>query len=431
MQNQMNFNRGVVRPIQAFNDAGELLRGYYGNFLVVVFVGVLLIGIGSMIPLAPLTAPLMCGIYLCLFNRIRGQSFEVGTLFKGFEHFGPSFIASLFYSLPMMIVSVISSITIQISMGGISYYIESLKLDKNPKPSAEEVFPVLIGALGSFFGVLSIVIIATMIISIVLRLIIIFAYPLIVEHKMDGMAAVKLSCRAMLGNIFGVVAMMIFEIFLIFAGIMFFYVGVFLVLPFIHAAWFCAYRRVFAPMSETNLWTPQGTSKAGRNLLIGTILMFILSITGLSLGGFFIYQSVSAAIEKAKIDRENKIRQQPNTVAPTSNPTPAPVYPSNNSSSNSKVPNTISGGVLNSKATNLIQPPYPPAAKAVHASGAVNVQVTIDEQGNVISASAVSGHALLRAAAEQAARASKFEPTILSGKAVKVTGIIVYNFVSE
>ena len=351
MQNQINFNRGVVRPIQVFNDAGELLRGYYGNFLIVVFVGMLLIGLGSMIPLAPLTAPLMCGIYLCLFNRIRGQSFEVGTLFKGFEHFGPSFIASLFYSLPMMIVSVISSIVIQISMGGISYYIDSLKLDKNPKPTPEEVFPVLIGALGSFFGVLSIVIIATMIISIALRLIIIFAYPLIVEHKMDGIAAVKLSCRAMLGNIFGIAAMMIFEIFLVFAGIMFFYVGVFFVLPFIHAAWFCAYRRVFAPMSETNLWTPQGTSKAGRNLLLGAILMFILSITGLSLGGFFLYQTVSAAIEKAKIDRENKIKQQPNTVDPTSNPTPAPVYPSN--SSNSDHTHTVSGGVLNSKAIDI------------------------------------------------------------------------------
>ena len=84
---------------------------------------------------------------------------------------------------------------------------------------------------------------------------------------------------------------------------------------------------------------------------------------------------------------------------------------------------------MNGKATNLVKPEYPPAAKAVRASGAVNVQVTIDEQGNVISASAVSGHPLLRAAAEKAARESKFAPTMLSGKAVKVTGVVVYNFV--
>ena len=92
-------------------------------------------------------------------------------------------------------------------------------------------------------------------------------------------------------------------------------------------------------------------------------------------------------------------------------------------------PKTISGGVVNGKATNLVKPPYPAAARAVRAAGAVNVQVTIDENGNVISASAVSGHPLLRAAAVQAARSSKFSPTMLSGQAVKVTGVIVYNFV--
>lgn len=91
--------------------------------------------------------------------------------------------------------------------------------------------------------------------------------------------------------------------------------------------------------------------------------------------------------------------------------------------------NVINGGVLNGKAKNLVKPAYPPAARAVKASGAVNVQVTIDEQGNIISAGSVSGHPLLRQAAEEAARASIFEPTLLEGQPVKVTGVIVYNFV--
>ncbi len=73
---------------------------------------------------------------------------------------------------------------------------------------------------------------------------------------------------------------------------------------------------------------------------------------------------------------------------------------SEQSPSNSSV-KTISGGVVNGKARNLAVPAYPAAAKAVDASGAVNVQVTIDENGDVVSANAVSGHPLLRAAAEQ------------------------------
>jgi TonB family protein len=88
----------------------------------------------------------------------------------------------------------------------------------------------------------------------------------------------------------------------------------------------------------------------------------------------------------------------------------------------------ISGGVLNGKAVSLAKPVYPAAARAVGAAGAVNVKVTVDEEGNVISTEAVSGHPLLQEAAKQAAQQSKFNPTLLSGQAVKVTGIIVYNF---
>ncbi len=87
------------------------------------------------------------------------------------------------------------------------------------------------------------------------------------------------------------------------------------------------------------------------------------------------------------------------------------------------------GAVLNGKAISLAKPEFPAAAKAVRASGAVNVRVTIDEEGNVVSAAAISGHPLLRQASEQAARASRFSPTTLSGQAVKVTGVIVYNFI--
>jgi TonB family protein len=104
---------------------------------------------------------------------------------------------------------------------------------------------------------------------------------------------------------------------------------------------------------------------------------------------------------------------------PKPKPTPPPV------------PKKVSLGVINGKASRLVTPPYPPAAKAVRASGAVNVSVSIDVNGNVTSANAVSGHPLLRQAAEQAARASKFTPTVLSGQPVPVTGIIVYNFVAQ
>lgn len=113
-------------------------------------------------------------------------------------------------------------------------------------------------------------------------------------------------------------------------------------------------------------------------------------------------------------DDIDEVKEKPPEVKP---PTPKPAA------------KTVSGGVLNGKATSLPKPAYPPAAKAVRASGSVSVQVLISESGSVISATAVSGHPLLRAAAAGAARGARFSPTLLSGQPVKVSGVITYNFV--
>ncbi len=96
---------------------------------------------------------------------------------------------------------------------------------------------------------------------------------------------------------------------------------------------------------------------------------------------------------------------------------------------NNQKPKIIKAGVINGKALRLVQPDYPPAARAIRATGAVQVEVIIDEQGKVVSATAITGHPLLQSAAVDAARKSKFAPVMLEGVPVRVTGVIVYNFV--
>jgi Gram-negative bacterial TonB protein C-terminal len=54
--------------------------------------------------------------------------------------------------------------------------------------------------------------------------------------------------------------------------------------------------------------------------------------------------------------------------------------------------------------------------------------VTIGETGEVLEASVVSGHPLLREAAVQSARRWIFTPTLLSGKPVKINGVLTFNF---
>ena len=88
----------------------------------------------------------------------------------------------------------------------------------------------------------------------------------------------------------------------------------------------------------------------------------------------------------------------------------------------------VSVGVLNGRAISLPKPDYSAAARQANATGSVTVQVTVDEQGNVIVAKAVSGHPLLQESAVAAAREAKFSPATIEGQPVKISGVITYDF---
>lgn len=88
----------------------------------------------------------------------------------------------------------------------------------------------------------------------------------------------------------------------------------------------------------------------------------------------------------------------------------------------------ISDGVLQGNAINRVTPAYPAIARQINASGEVQVQITINEEGRVIEATALNGHPLLRTPAEDAARRWSFKPTTLNGKPVKAQGVLTFVF---
>jgi TonB family protein len=91
----------------------------------------------------------------------------------------------------------------------------------------------------------------------------------------------------------------------------------------------------------------------------------------------------------------------------------------------------IRGGALNSKAISKQAPIYPAQAVAEQVSGTVVVLVRVNACGDVFSAKAISGHPLLRQAAEQAAYWWHFTPRQLSGQPTSVTGTITFNFLLQ
>jgi TonB family protein len=122
--------------------------------------------------------------------------------------------------------------------------------------------------------------------------------------------------------------------------------------------------------------------------------------------------------------------EAPSVVAPVG-PTPDVVPPTPPAGEPPFPPQIVRnpGGGLQDKATRRVMPAYPEIARAARVSGSVVVEVNIDEDGNVISARAISGHPLLKDAAVDAARQWQFEPTKVDGVPVKVIGTLSFNFV--
>ncbi len=111
---------------------------------------------------------------------------------------------------------------------------------------------------------------------------------------------------------------------------------------------------------------------------------------------------------------------------PVATPPPAPVVAA------PAAPEFVDLGLLtNEKAVKLAKPLYPAFAIKSRVGGRVTVDVTLDEAGNVTSAKASSGPAILRQASEDAAKKSKFNPPTFSNKPTKGKGYIIYNFTPE
>ena len=83
---------------------------------------------------------------------------------------------------------------------------------------------------------------------------------------------------------------------------------------------------------------------------------------------------------------------------------------------------------LNGEISEPVRPVFTLKAKQAGAIGLVQVEVLIDENGNVIQARARTGNVLLHPEAEKAALETKFNKPNVYGKPAKALGFIVFRF---
>lgn len=221
------FNRAAVQPVEALKAGWATGKEHYWLFFGITAVGIFL---ASIVPLGILMGPMMCGIYLSYFNKLRGEQVEFGTLFKGFDFFGQSFIATLIHLVPILVIFLPAYLIFYISM-----IVMVQQQGSGSDPTAMLAF---LGAFGLFWLAM---IIYIMVVSVLFT----FAYPLIVDRRLSGVDAVKLSMKAGWANFGRLLVLYLLNGVLGFVGVLFCYVGALFILPITMGALAHAYVQVF------------------------------------------------------------------------------------------------------------------------------------------------------------------------------------------
>ncbi len=218
---------GVVKPIECLKAGLELIRNQYWLFVGITFVGII---IATAVPFGILMGPMLCGIYLSLFKQRRGQLVEFNDLFKGFDYFRESLIAALLNMVPAFLIVIPTYISFYISLFAMI------------GATSGQPDPALV--LG-FFGFWGIIFIVMMVLMILISVVFTFTFPLIVERRLSGVDAVKLSMKAAKANFGGLLGLVLLNTLLGFAGVLLCYVGAILILPINFGALALAYEQVF------------------------------------------------------------------------------------------------------------------------------------------------------------------------------------------
>jgi TonB family protein len=140
-------------------------------------------------------------------------------------------------------------------------------------------------------------------------------------------------------------------------------------------------------------------------------------------------EPAKTALQRLQASLPKPVPTKPNTTAVTQNKETVPQTKETTTPAQTPgLGEIVNFGALNRFASRLTVPVYPPIERQRNTEGLVTVELTLDEEGKITSAKAISGPRGLRQSAEDAVRKSKFNPVMVDNKAVKATGFINFNF---
>lgn len=228
--------KGVIRPVECFREGWDLIKDRYWLFFGITLVGFLIAGA---VPFCILMGAMFCGIYYALGEKYEGREPEFGHLFKGFDVFFPSLIATVIWAIPL---------TIGFFVGYVPLIFLQFSLEGNRPPDMDAVFATLMFVL-IVFGVL-------MIAWIFFHPFIMLVYQIIMDRKVSGFEGLKLSFRGVWANLGGMVGLLVLNMLAYTVGALLCGIGAYFVLPLIFANTYIAYRKIFPAETSRNFNPP-------------------------------------------------------------------------------------------------------------------------------------------------------------------------------
>ncbi len=229
----IQFTQGLVRPWVCLTEGWAMVRGRYWLFVGIATCGMLL---GSVVPVI-LFGAMMCGIYLCYLEQLKGNPVDFRRLFDGFQHFESGLVATAL----LMAVSLLVVLPASLSLSG-AVIMLPLFIDRGG----------LTLAFGLYLAVIGVFVLVIIVAAIVLGAFFMYTFPLIAEHGLSGSEAVRLGARAARANFWGTLGVMASQVLLGMVGVCLCYVGAFLILPITMGAVMAAYRTVFPVQASSD-----------------------------------------------------------------------------------------------------------------------------------------------------------------------------------
>jgi uncharacterized membrane protein len=193
----------------------------------------------------------MGGLIYIALRDTNNEPIDFGMMFKGFEKFVPLMVVGIIQGIPGLIFTIFR----------FTFDLASIFGRMGSSPSRRGDFfqaaqPDINGVLAGLSILVILVSLGFLLFSIVWAIIFFFAIPLVIDRDMGPIDAIKMSARAAMSNIGGIILLFILAALVNILGMIALCVGLFVSIPVTWVANTVAYRMVFPRLNQNYRTTP-------------------------------------------------------------------------------------------------------------------------------------------------------------------------------